>query len=81
MRGGRGKARRRCFTSETRLAIIKTIDGLFSVSKYLLENKRFNYVMLGHFQSDRLEGEFGIYRQLSGGNYSVAAEQVGLKNK
>lgn len=30
----------------------------------------------GFFQSDRLEGEFGIYRQLSGGNYFISLEQV-----
>ena len=31
--------------------------------------------MQGKIQSDRLEGEFGIYRQSSGGNYTISAEQ------
>ena len=30
----------------------------------------------GKIQSDRLEGGFGIYRGLSGGNYFISAEQV-----
>ena len=32
--------------------------------------------MTGEYQSDRLEGEFGIYRQLNGGNYYMSAEHV-----
>ena len=32
--------------------------------------------MTGNYQSDRLEGEFGIYRQLNGGNYYMSAEHV-----
>ena len=28
----------------------------------------FDYVLLREFQSDRIEGEFGIYRQSTGGN-------------
>ena len=32
--------------------------------------------MPGKIQSDKLEGEFGIYRQSSGGNYTISAEQV-----
>ena len=34
------------------------------------------YVFPGEKQSDRLEKEFGIYRQGSGGNYFITAEQV-----
>ena len=32
--------------------------------------------MTGNFQSDRLEGEVGIYRQLNDGNYYISAEHV-----
>ena len=32
--------------------------------------------MTGEYQSDRLEGEFGIYRQLNGGNYYMSVEHV-----
>jgi hypothetical protein len=32
--------------------------------------------MLGQFQSDNLEGEFGIYRQMAGGCYYISVEQI-----
>ena len=38
--------------------------------------KNFSYVLLGHFQSDRIEGEFGVFRQSSVGNYYISYEQV-----
>ena len=34
------------------------------------------YVLTVELQSDRLEGEFGIYRQSSWGNYHISALQV-----
>ena len=34
------------------------------------------YVLTGKIQNDRLEGEFGIYRQYSGGNLYISTEQV-----
>ena len=34
------------------------------------------YVLTGHLQSDRIEAEFGIYRQQSGGNYNISVQQV-----
>ena len=36
----------------------------------------FECLLLGHFQSDRIEGEFGVFRQASGGNYYISYEQV-----
>ena len=30
----------------------------------------------GKFQSNRLEADFGIYRQSSGGNYWISVEQI-----
>ena len=41
--------------------------GLIELSKYLLENKGFEYVLLGKFTSDHIEKEFGKLRQGSGG--------------
>ena len=32
--------------------------------------------MLGKFQSDRIEGEFGVYRQRTAGNYFTSVDQV-----
>ena len=41
----------------------------------------FKYVLPGKDQSDRIEAEFDIYRQISGGNYCISTYQVykGLK--
>lgn len=38
--------------------------------------QKYNYVLPGKFSNDRIEGEFGICRQSSGGNYLISAEQV-----
>ena len=35
--------------------------------EYLMDNG-FNYVLLGHCQSDAIEHRFGLYRQMSGSN-------------
>ena len=35
-----------------------------------------NYVLTNEFLSDRIEAEFGIWRQLSGGNYHISMQQV-----
>ena len=48
MPGGRGWNRHNSFTSETKIALSNTLNGLASAIR--------------HLQSDRLEGEFGIYR-------------------
>ena len=42
----------------------------------LLLSKGYAYVLPGKFSSDRIEGEFGICRQSSGGNYLISAGQV-----
>ena len=61
MRGGRSYARTSSLTSETRDSLSSTILGLVSLAKELLDAGH-SYVLLGQFQTDRLEGEFGIYR-------------------
>ena len=43
--------------------------------KTLLQNGH-KYVLPGKIQSNRVEGEFGIYRQNSGGNYFISVDQV-----
>lgn len=61
MRGGKGESRHQSLTSETRSAFVTTIVGLSNLIVYLLERDP-TYVLTGHFQSDRLEAEFGVYR-------------------
>ena len=42
----------------------------------LLDRKAFNYVLLGHLQSDAIERRFGWLRQMSDANYYVSMRQV-----
>ena len=76
MPAGRGRLRLKSLTYETRDALTQTLKGLVELSHVLLEDKTMRYILLGFFQSDRLEGEFGVYRQMSGGCYYVAVEQI-----
>ena len=62
-------------SSETRSSLSLTLSAMIRMTKSLLDTTH-HYVCLGQFQADRLEAEFGIYRQMSGGNYFVSVEQV-----
>ena len=75
MSGGRGLSRRQSLTTETKQAASQTLRGLVFTVKQLLQ-KGCGYIMLGMFQSDDLEGEFGALRQMSGGCYYISCEQV-----
>ena len=37
---------------------------------------KFEYVLMGKFQTDKLENRFGLYRRMSGCNYNVSVAQV-----
>ena len=51
--------------------------GLNGVCQYLLsEEANFQYVLLRELQSDRLEGEFGVYRQSTGANNFMSCGDV-----
>ena len=54
-------------TDDTRTALHLTL---------FLINKKFKYVVFGKFQSDPIEGEFGVYCQDSGRNYHICYEQI-----
>ena len=62
-------------TSDTREALYLTINGIVNMYRMSLNEKNFN-VLLGHFQSDIIEGEFGVFRPNSWGNYYISYEQV-----
>ena len=62
-------------TSETSNAFHQTLVGIVDLIKTLLSQGH-QYVLPGKISSDRTEGEFGIYRQSSGGNFLISAEQV-----
>ena len=69
-------SRQMSFTKATRDALVQTLRGLVAIGRHLLHDKACKYVMFGVMQNDPLESEFGIYRQLSGGNYFISFEQI-----
>lgn len=71
-----GRQRVQCLTKETMSSLTQTLQGLVDLARFLLEDKAQKYVLLGHFQSDCLEGEFGALRQLFGGMYLISFEQI-----
>ena len=63
-------------TSPTFKALLQTVKATKDLCSYLLENvEGVEYVLLGFLQQDYLEGRFGWYRQLSGGNYYCSVLQ------
>ena len=70
MRGKRVKG----LTQETSNALHQTLVGMVEVIRTLLVTGH-KYVLPGKLPS-AVEKEFGIYRQSSGGNYFISAEQV-----
>lgn len=66
----------RSLTDDTSNALFLTLTGLVHLTKMFLEKFKFDYVLLGQFQSDPIEGAFGGFRQGSGGNYHISYEQI-----
>ena len=63
-------------SSPTFQALIQTVTATQELCTYLLDNvDGIEYVLLGFLQQDYLEGRFGWYRQLSGGNYYCSVLQ------
>ena len=66
------KNRRQTLSWETSHSLTQTLDGLVSLCKSLLTSDPApEFILLGAFQSDCIEGEFGIYRQAFGGLYHI----------
>ena len=61
-------------TSDTSNALHRTLTGIVALIKLKLDIG-FSYVLPGKYK-DRIEGEFGIYRQNSGENYCISMYQV-----
>ena len=64
---GHGPNRQRAMTHDTKKALVQTMNGLIAVCNYLYD-QGFNYVLLGSIQSDKIEGEFSVYRSSTGSN-------------
>ena len=66
----------RSLTGDTSDALFLTLTGLVHMTRMLLNKLNFEYVLLGKFQSDLIEGAYGGFRQGSGGNYHISYEQI-----
>lgn len=73
---GHGASRIQCLTHDTKKALVQTMQGLVAVCSYLLTSAGFEYVLLREIQSDRLEGEFSVYRQSTGANSFMTTGDV-----
>ena len=74
-KSGHGKDRIQCLTHDTKRALVQTTRGHISICEYLLQ-AGFKYILLRELQSDRIEGEFSIYRQNTGGNAFMTTTDV-----
>ena len=63
-------------SKETHFALKHTVQTMCYLSRYLLGHHNLTYVLLGKFQTDKLEFHFGLYRQMSGANYNVSVTQI-----
>ena len=68
---------RKCnsLSKDTFEAASQTCKALYYLTHYLLNEKAFDYVLLGAIQSDCIERRFGCYRQLNGANYYASVCQ------
>ena len=66
------------YNERKRYKMIFGIPSFFTLVSLIqtLLDKGFSYVLPGQMQSDRLEGEFGIYRSAAGGNYHISLDQL-----
>ena len=80
-RSGYGGNRYQSITHDTKKALVQTMEGLQAVSKFLFETAKYQYVLLGQIQSDRIEREFSIYRQMNGSNAFMTVKDVSASFK
>ena len=78
---GYGCKRFQSITHDTKKALVQTMEGLLAATQYLLNTAGFDYVLLGQLQSDRIEWEFSVYRQMTGGNAFMAVKDVSTSFK
>lgn len=63
-------------SNETQFSLTHTTNTLVLLSKYMLDHLKFEYVLLGKFQTDLLEALFCQYRQMSGSSYHVTLTEI-----
>jgi hypothetical protein len=54
----------------------RTTKASINLVQYLFESFEIKYVLLGKFQTNKLEGRFGKYRQMSGSHFHVSITQI-----
>lgn len=72
----KGQMRAGKLSKETHFALRHTTSTLIELSDYLLQYHQLKCILLGNFQTDKLEFRFGIYTQMNGGNYNAFVEQM-----
>jgi len=77
---GHGVKRVQCLTHDTKKALVQTTEGLIAVCEHLF-SIGFDYVLLREIQSDRIEGEFSVYRQSTGASAFMTAGDVSCSFK
>ncbi len=50
--------------------------AMIELTDYCITEFNMKYILTGKFQTDQLEGRFGQYRQLAGGQYNISMRQV-----
>ena len=73
---GHRKGREHCVTHDTNKALVQTMQGMTFICTHLLTQAGFQYVLLRELQSDRIEGEFSVYRQSTGANAFMTSGDV-----
>ena len=62
-------------SDQTSNALDVSITGVQALIKLLIE-KGVDYCLTAEFQSDRIDGEFGTWRQMNGGNYYMSMDNI-----
>ena len=69
-------SKKRGLSQPTSAACRLMCESIFNISRHLLTECNFLYVLLGKIQSDIIEKRFGKYRQMSGSNYFISVRQL-----
>jgi hypothetical protein len=62
-------------SKETFQAAKHSSESLASIAEHVIQERQFQYFLPGKCQSDKIEGKFGQYRQMNGGNLFASVLQ------
>ena len=75
------ESKRAGLTPETFLACLQIIKSIPKLADHLQKKHRFSYLLPGKLISDPIEGCFGWYKQVHGGNFFMSVKQLFLAEK